>query len=179
LKDTISHEKLLELLDYDAETGELVRRCNVRGLGPNRIGGRPRFEGPNGYAAIGADSLKYLYHRLVWFWHHNEWPEVIDHVDGDKQNNRIENLRACTQSQNLCNAQIPSDNKSGFKGVSWSSSANKWRARCGLHKVQHNLGVFDTREEAAEAVRAFRSGLHGAYTNHGIHLKDLRQELVG
>lgn len=179
MKDTISHEKLLELFDYDAETGELVRRCNVRGLGPNRIGGRPRFEGPNGYAAIGADSLKYLYHRLVWFWHHNEWPEVIDHVDGDKQNNRIENLRACTQSQNLCNAQIPSDNKSGFKGVSWSSSANKWRARCGLHKVQHNLGVFDTREEAAEAVRAFRSGLHGAYTNHGIHLKDLRQELVG
>ena len=179
MKDPISHEKLLELFDYDAETGELVRRCNVRGLGLNRIGGRPRFEGPNGYAAIGADSLKYLYHRLVWFWHHNEWPEVIDHVDGDKQNNRIENLRACTQSQNLCNAQIPSDNKSGFKGVSWSSSANKWRARCGLHKVQHNLGVFDTREEAAEAVRAFRSGLHGAYTNHGIHLKDLRQELVG
>lgn len=179
MKDPISHEKLLELFDYDAETGELVRRCNVRGLGLNRKGDRPRHKGPNGYAAVGADVKKYLYHRLVWFWHHNEWPEVIDHIDGDKQNNRIENLRACTQSQNLCNVQIPSDNKSGFKGVSIHIPTGKWRARCGLHKVQHNLGIFDTPGQAAEAVRAFRESLHGSYMNHGTHLKDLARELVG
>lgn len=179
MKDPITHEKLLELFDYDADTGELVRRCNVRGLGLNRKGDRPRHAGPNGYAAVGADVKKYLYHRLVWFWHHNEWPEVIDHVDGDKQNNRIENLRACTQSHNRCNSQLHAYSESGFKGVSRHAPAGKWRARCGLNKVQHNLGIFDTPEQAAEAVRAFRAGLHGDYTNHGIHLKDLRQELVG
>lgn len=179
MKDPISFEKVHELFDYDAATGELVRRCNVRGLGLNRKGDRPKHKGPNGYAAIGADVKKYLYHRLVWFWHHNEWPEVIDHVDGDKENNRIENLRACTQSDNRCNSQLHAASESGFKGVSRHSPTGKWRARCGLHKVQHNLGVFDTREEAAAAVMVFREGLHGDYKNHGIHLKDTRQELTG
>lgn len=166
-----SQERLQDLFDYDPATGELVRRVSVRGHGEQFVGGRPKSKHKNGYYCVNVDSVKFLYHRVVWAWHYGEWPDVIDHADGDKTNNRVENLRACSQSQNLCNSQTPRDSKTGIKGVSANSSGN-WRARVGLHGKQYHLGSFGTPQEAAAVAAAFRERLHKNYTNHGTHIKD-------
>jgi len=80
----------------------------------------------------------------------------VDHIDGDTLNNTRANLRACTRTQNSYNQRKRKDNKSGYKGVSWMKSMQKWRAYIWIGGTypkgrQYHLGFFDTPEEAAEA----------------------------
>jgi len=120
-----------------------------------------------GYVVIGVDSKRYLAHRLVFLLHHGYMPQEVDHIDGDRANNRIENLRAATRKQNQYNAALRTSNTSGVKGVYWYKQTSKWAAQCKVNGKLFPLGYFTDMHDAANAVAAFRELHHGEYANHG------------
>jgi hypothetical protein len=125
-----------------------------------------------GYYRISINSQKYLEHRIVYYMVHGECPEYLDHIDGNKQNNQIENLRPTTVAQNMCNTGNRADNTSGVKGVSWSKVKSKWTARVQLHgKVK--CGYFDDKQMAVGFVKTLREQYHDKYTNHGKNMENL------
>lgn len=150
--DVLTAERVREVFNYDPRTGALTyRRCRGGRRGEGEEAGflcrRSNRQG-GGYILVGFNGREYGAHRLIWlWWHGREANGYIDHIDMDRSNNRIENLRECTQSQNLANTRRLSTNTSGFKGVSRVSGSAKWRATIG----RRHLGVFDTPEEAHAA----------------------------
>ncbi len=105
----------------------------------------------SGYWHICIKQKLYKTHRLIFLYHYKYLPKEIDHIDRNKLNNRIENLREATHSQNMLNRKKHKTNKSGYKGVSWYSGNKKWKAQvCVNYKVIH-LGYFETPELAYEA----------------------------
>ena len=93
-------------------------------------------------------------------------PNEIDHIDCNPLNNNIENLRPATRSENIRNRRLHKNNKSGIKGVSWSKKNKKWLAQCVNDHKNHNLGLFNTIEEATIVVKLARNQLHGSFARH-------------
>lgn len=89
-----------------------------------------------------------LIHRIMYFWVHGTWPEFIDHINGDRQDNRISNLRACDYAGNAYNSSLRSDSTSGKRGVSWNKSKRKWRAYAWVEGKNNHLGYFNSFEDA-------------------------------
>jgi len=122
--------------------------------------------GNRGYRCICINYRKYMAHRLIWIMHGNDPVEMLDHIDGDQLNNRIENLRAATNSQNQRNQKLRKDSTSGIKGVSWISTKNRWSGQVWhLGKLYH-AGDFKDKDECAAAVRELREKLHGEFARH-------------
>ena len=117
-----------------------------------------------GYLIIGSWKV----HDVVWEQFNGKKPKgfQIDHINGNKLDNRIENLRLATYAENQWNAKTRVDNKSGVKGVSWHKATQKWRAQIKQNKVLYDLGVHDTIEKAKEVVQKKRIELHGEFTRH-------------
>ena len=157
---------LKHLFDYDKETGNLiwkVKRAKNQAVGD--IAGS--FDTSVGYVRVGINGKKYYAHRIVFLYHKGYLPKTIDHINGDKVDNRIENLRAVTASQNQHNRKINSNSTSGYKGVSYYARTNKWCAKIRLESKRINLGYYKTPEEADAVVRKAREELHGSFANHG------------
>ena len=114
----------------------------------------------NGYFVVTINYKRQYLHRIIFMMHHSYMPEYIDHIDGNPQNNKIENLRNATQSQNMGNQKLRSDNKSGIKGIGWHKAANKWRAFIAFNKKQYHLGLFDHINDAKKAIDLKRIELH-------------------
>ena len=154
----LSCEKVRELFDY--KDGELFWKK----IGPNKRTDRPAGTvNRDGYRRIKYMYKLYAVHRLVWTYHGNAPVAFIDHINGDVLDNRIENLRAATHSQNCMNTRLRSDNTSGIKGVRWSKLKQKWIGTVGVNYKNYCAGEFDTREKAAEAVAKLRQELHGEF----------------
>lgn len=107
-----------------------------------------------GYYIVRVNDKNYLVHRLIFLFFHGYLPDRVDHIDEDTTNNRIENLRAATHSQNLCNRGKAKNNTSGFKGVCLVKKTGKWFAQIQVGKKQINIGSFHTPELAHEAYKA-------------------------
>lgn len=154
----LTRERLCELLDYNPETGVFSRRSSRGGVKAGTPAGRIQTDG---YRQILIDGKHYLAHRLVWFWHHGKWPDhEIDHIDHDKLNNRIENLRDVERHVNIANRR--SYNASGFKGVSKKTKGPGFFARLTrIDGTTDYLGVFDTAEAAHDAFKAAHVEHHG------------------
>ena len=141
-----SYSRLRELFDYDQETGQLINKSNRSGVVAGSIAGCINSKG---YIQIGIDNDAYLAHRLVWQWCLGlEPPDCIDHIDMDKANNRIENLRASTNALNRANTPHRGG-QSGFKGVYQDGS--KYRARMNVGGRTRNFGSYSTPELAHAA----------------------------
>jgi hypothetical protein len=109
-----------------------------------------------------------LAHRLAWMLYYGrEAPGMIDHRNGDRQDNRIENLRIATHSQNGANARRHSRNTSGLKGASWMPKRGKWQASITVRNKQIGLGYFDTKEEAHAAYLIAAREHQGEFANGG------------
>lgn len=93
------------------------------------------------YLHVSIRSAKYTIHRLVWMWHHGVWPKRIDHINGDKLDNRIENLRECTPSQNAGNASY-----SSMRGI--ERHGRKWRVRISTERGKIELGSYEDLGDA-------------------------------
>ena len=145
--DSLTYEKAIEIFRYDAETGSLERKLNN---GKWRVcGHEPTC---NGYGRVGIDGKKYSTHRLIWLLVYGEWPENdIDHIDRDRMNNRLENLRAVTRTENNHNHGVHKNNSSGYPGVSLFKRDKKYRAQIRINGKCISLGLYITAEEAFTA----------------------------
>lgn len=122
----------------------------------------------NGYRVICIDQRKYRAHHLVWVWVHGKWPKAeIDHINGNRDDNRIENLREASVAQNRTNKRIQSNNKSGFKWVSFVPKAKRWRAEIRKNRRRIYSSFHSSAEEAYEAACIAAKGLHGPFFNPG------------
>jgi len=116
----------------------------------------------NGYVRVQVDGRFYAAHRLVWLMSTGSWPTYdIDHINGDRADNRLSNLRQATRSQNLMNTRLRSDNRSGAKGV--RVKRGKFQARIKINGIEKSLGVFDTIEQAVSARAVAANDIHGEY----------------
>lgn len=151
-------EELRELFDY--RDGELYwrRRSNSKVASGQQAGTINSI----GYRVITIKGKKIHAHRLVWIWHGRELPPQIDHINGNRADNRIENLRASDYVTNAYNSKLKSDNKSGVKGVSWCNHYQRWVVQL-YHNKQKVQGRFKTLEEAKEFADRKREELHGEF----------------
>jgi hypothetical protein len=123
----------------------------------------------NGYIMITFNYVKMLVHRVIWEMHNGPIPEgyEIDHMNGIRSDNRIENLRLVTRSINNKNKRMQSNNTSGFTGVVFVKQRGKWNARVKENGIQKNIGSFSTAIEANEAREKYLS-MRGDFTSrHG------------
>ena len=151
-------ENILEVVHYDAETGKFAWKANRQ----KALIGKEICEiSDQGYVYIRVLGRRILAHRLAWFVVHGELPSSpLDHFNGDRTDNRIANLRLCTNSQNLQNRGKQANNTSGYMGVSWHKVRSKWRATIQIDKKHMHLGLFDTAEDAYAAYCYAKSEMH-------------------
>jgi len=160
----LTAERLRDVLNYDPETGVFTwrKRISIR----IKVGSRAGRVNWKGYRMIGIDGALIMEHRLAWLYVYGEWPDrQIDHINRDKSDNRIANLRLATNSQNHINKGLQKNNTSGFKGVIWEPSLGKWRARIKINGKNKYLGVHRTREAAAAARRVAEQRHFGEFAD--------------
>ena len=115
----------------------------------------------NGYKKFVFCQKKYYVHQIVFLMHHGYVPDLIDHIDGNTKNNRIENLRESNKSKNACNSKVRSDNKSGCRGVVWHKKAEKWMVQVVKNKKAKYLGLYEDFELACLVADEARHLFHG------------------
>lgn len=113
-----------------------------------------------GYRHVQLFNIKYRLHRLVFFYHHGYFPIEVDHINGVRDDNRIENLRAATKYQNQQNVKKHIATTSKYIGVGWHKRDKKWYAKIGINYKTKNLGFFDTEQEAYAAYCEAKAKLH-------------------
>ena len=154
---SITQERLKELLHYDPETGVftwLVSR------GGRVIGAIAGCKMPIGYVGICVDRKAHLAHRLAWLYIYAVLPpDDIDHINGDRADNRIVNLRLATRGENHQNIRkAHRDSATGYLGVSpWKG---KYKAQITLNGVKHYFGLYPTIEDAHNVYLAFKRLMH-------------------
>lgn len=158
-----SQEELKERLDYNPETGEL--RWKVSLANHVKVGSPAGYAHGRGYLAVSINNAAYKAHRIIWMWWYGEDPGEleVDHKDRVKSNNRINNLRLATSSQQEANKDIRCDNESGFRGVSFHKSRGRWCARIKRNGRDAHLGLFNTPEEAAAAYQQAAEEIQGEF----------------
>lgn len=160
----ITREYVNSILDYDEYSGFFTWkvRSDARPQWNARYAGtRAGSVNFGGYVMLVFSGINIPAHRLAWFLTNGAWPEGhIDHANGDCSDNRINNLRECSRSENQQNRAISTRNKSGFTGVSFVKKTNKWDARISINLKQIFLGNFDTAEEASDAYLSAKKKHH-------------------
>ena len=157
----ITQERLKELLSYNETTGLFTRKVTA---GSAKAGSIAGFKCKDGYFRLWIDNKRYSNHWLAWFYVNAAWPsDELDHIDGDRCNNRIKNLRESNRIENSRNRGKPISNSSGAKGVTWNKSVGKWQAQIGFNQTTMYLGCFETIKDASCAYEKKALELHGAF----------------
>lgn len=122
----------------------------------------------SGYKHMTYGNKTVMQHRVIWELHHGPIPEgtQVDHINGDRLDNRIENLRLVTQSQNQSNRKINSSNTSGVKGVWWNAQCNKWQVSIQVRGERKHLGLYEDLELAELVANEAREKYHGEYARN-------------
>lgn len=138
----------IDLLRYDPATGELFWKVtkSAKAVAGQKAGS----VNAKGHVNIQIDKKMYSAHQIVFLIHYGYIPKEIDHINQIKTDNRIENLRACTSSQNKGNITKLRNNSSGFRGVSFNNRTKRFHAQIKVFGKQTYLGSFETAEEAAK-----------------------------
>jgi hypothetical protein len=168
-------DELRNLLSYDPISGILTWK--VRKAIRSPIGMVAGSNNGKGYLKVSIGNKKYFVHRIAWALHYGVPPDVeIDHINGIGTDNRIDNLRLATRSENMRNTFIRKDNKSGYKGVKFISGY-KWRAQAQVNGKKVTIGYYETAELARNAYLDFIARNHGQFANSGNG--QLRRSLDG
>lgn len=183
-------EYLTSRLDYDPDTG--VMRWKERDAStfkgsstrPPEIVSKhwaSRYAGqaagsirPHGYHMTMIDGVHYMTHRLIWKIMVGDEPVEIDHIDGDRSNNRFSNLRSVEHVVNMKNKSLYLNNKSGFPGVEFHKRDCVWVAKIGVDGGQVQLGNFETKQEAV-AARIAGEVMLDYHKNHGRAKQPLKE----
>jgi len=163
----MTKERLEELFEYDKSTGNFIRKCTTSSNAKKHtIAG---YKTKEGYIKISIDGKKYLAHRLVWLYVYGYMPKQIDHIDHNRANNTICNLRDTTQKENCKNSSLRKDNTTGISGVYFDKKRK-------LFKVQISKGnkdlFFGRYKSFKEAVKVRNSAYFELeyHKNHGKNL---------
>lgn len=159
----ITQDQVIQAFTY--KDGELFHATNKKNQ--TRKGDFAGCVNSTGYMLARLAGKKYLVHRLVFLMFNGYLPEYVDHIDGNCLNNKTENLREATFSQNKQNTLKYKNNTSGVKGVNWCKEHKKWNARVQTDNKRKFLGRFDTIEEAKSEVFKYRKANHGEFANNG------------
>ena len=181
----LTPELLRELLEYDPETGRLTWRnraarhftggSNYRSPESRANNWNTKWAGkeafttvsPYGYNCGAVLEVSVVAHRVAWAIHYGRWPSrQIDHINGDKTDNRIANLRDISQQENKRNQPRRSTNKSGVTGVFWTERSKKWRAYISVKSRLTHIGYFDDFDDAVAARREAEKQ-YDYHPNHG------------
>lgn len=161
----LEQSRLKELLSYNPITGKFFRVIGRKGGGS--AGSEAGYDGGKGYLKIRIDGREYYCHRLAWLYVHGEFPcSEIDHINRDKLDNRLINLRAVSHVENMKNKSAYKNNTSGVLGVCWNKNAKKWRATITADGKNNHLGYYDDLE-LATLVRHEAESHYNYYPNHG------------
>lgn len=155
-----------EHLSYDPESGVFTRLAGkYHRAKKGDVAGARHIEGYLKFCLLG---VSYLAHRAAFFYMTGEWPETdVDHINGDRSDNRWSNLRLASRSQNNCNSGRRRNNTSGHKGVRFHKKAGKWMAEARINGERIYLGLFDTAEAASEAYSDHAQKTHGEFLYKG------------
>lgn len=156
----LTADRLRELVSYDPQNGVFRWVAPPKHKGP-AVGKVAGSDHGGGYRKIKIDGRQHLAHRLAWLYVHGEWPRgLLDHVNGDRGDNRIVNLREATEAQNGQNRRrSQSNNAARLLGVAPTRSG-RWKAQIHVAGKQTHLGTFATPEQAHEAYLSAKVRLH-------------------
>lgn len=176
---TLTIDYLKECIEYNPEVGTMVWKERPRKHFRTKVGwlrANTQCAGKSagcmdakGYSRIRISNNLHHAHRLAWLLIHGVWPvKHIDHVNGNKWDNRIANLREATVSQNMRNSRIRKDNLTGVKNVRQDKrKCGSWHTTLRIDGKNKHLGSFSTKEAAEECVRKARVLHYGEFANHG------------
>lgn len=153
-------EEILLRFVYLKDEGRLLHKRTLKETKPDQIGYRNCS-----FGVVNGKQIKYKEHRLIFFLETGKEPDEIDHIDGDKENNRISNLRAATSKENSANSRGTGKGKSKYKGVFWESKCPKrpWTSCIKSGGKSHHLGHFYTEHDAARAYNKKALELNGEF----------------
>lgn len=163
---TVTAERARELFEYDPQTGAVYHRTARGGA---KIGQPAGTERKDGYWQLSADNHRVLRHRLAWLMTFGDWPTAgIDHINMVRGDDRIDNLRPATQSENGANTRARRSNRStGVKGVYRVPGTRRFRAMIMRGRKSAHIGYFDTIADAHAAYLATAEQLFGRFANGG------------
>jgi hypothetical protein len=174
----ITQEQIKKLLDYNPDTGVFTWKHRDRSdfdlnsyfntdSWNNKFAFKVAGGFSHGYITIAIQGTRYRAHRLAFLFYYGFIPRCIDHINGNRSDNRIANLREATYNQNGYNMRTRKSNKSGVKGVSWHVAGNKWEACLQFNGKKVYLGLFSDINEAENAVKLNRKELHAEFACDG------------
>ena len=147
-KNAITHELVKTIFDYDPVNGLLIRKIATSSKA--KVGSIAGSKKGHKYARVSVNNKMFYVHHVVWLWHHKDLPKELDHINRDRFDNRIENLRPTDRSANNINTKVRSNNTSGISGVSFDKRYNKWHVRIGVNGSAVHVGYFDDLETARQ-----------------------------
>ena len=162
--NSIDVERLKDVLDYSPESGLLFwrKRLSIR-INKGDVAG---CRGLRGYIILKVDGVGLFAHRAAWAIYYGSWPNgIIDHIDRDRTNNKICNLRISNAADNAHNCSIRKNNTSGVHGVSFDKRSGKWLAKICINRKQIFLGHFERIEDARIARVNAELKIHPAYAS--------------
>jgi len=163
----LNQKRLKELLDYNQETGLFIWKIK---RGPKRAGSIAGCNRCNhGYISMCVDGVRYVAHRLAWFYMTGEWPKhQVDHINHIRNDNRWQNLRLVTHQENQKNRGMNPRNTTGITGVFLDKRCGSWRVEITDKKKKYYLGYFKDKFEAICA-RMSANNKFNFHKNHGIN----------
>ena len=152
----INQAELQKMFNY--QNGKLIAKTNSKS---RKVGDIVGSLNSNGYLVASVKSKIYRIHRLIFMYHYGFMPKQIDHINGVRSDNRIENLREATLNQNNQNRRATA--QSGVKGVYWHKQINRWIASICINKKNIHLGSFLHKDDAAQVAISARKTIHGEF----------------
>jgi hypothetical protein len=159
----LTREQAHSLFEY--KDGHLYWKINISSYFAGELAGSHEAKG---YWRVGFQGKSYKAHRIVWVMHGNEPVPMLDHIDGNRRNNRIENLRAADYRSNVLNSKLQKRNPHGIKGLRWRAQRNSWIGIVRLNsKTYYTKGfAYKDKDKCIEALKALRESLHGDFARH-------------